>query len=546
MRAASASQAGAAIVSVQRPDVYFEFAPDATLVTDARGRIIAANRAARELLAGTQESLEGVRLHELFAAQGAGLQQALERLAACPEPLTVHTQLPPGSGTARGTVLRAAVLPQGGDVLVIWTLRCDVPNAAGGPPEEARARKALEDERDALLESERAARSEVERASRMKDEFVATLSHELRTPLTAILGWTQLLRRGALPPGEMLEALETIESNARVQKQMIEDLLDVNRIVAGKLRLVFNPVDLKLLARDVLVAVRPSAAVRNVTLIEDLAPRISRVQGDATRLYQVLWNLLNNAIKFTPPGGRVCVSLRRDQRQVVLSVTDTGVGIAPDVLPQLFQHFRQAERNVNRRFGGLGLGLAIVRQIVELHGGTVRAESGGRDAGATFTIELPQRRRRRDAAESGPLAGELGGGGPFSLAGVAVLIVDDDAEIRHLLGRVLSECDASITQVGSAADALRALEDQPPHVLVSDLSMPGEDGFALIRRVRALPGPTGRVPAIALTAYTRPQDQERALAAGFQDHLAKPFEPVELMRRIVRLVATPVLPTQVK
>jgi signal transduction histidine kinase len=382
------------------------------------------------------------------------------------------------------------------------------------------------------------AMQEAEEANRMKDEFLATLSHELRTPLNAMLGWAQVLRMGKLDPAASARALETIERNARAQAQLIADLLDVSRIITGKLRLDFQPVELRRILDAALDSVRPAAEAKGIRLGVSLGPLASPVLGDADRLQQVVWNLLSNAIKFTPGDGAVEVRLRQNGGSAEVRVSDTGAGIRPDFLPYVFDRFRQAESTITRSHGGLGLGLSIVRHLVELHGGTVEVQSPGEGQGATFSVLLPVRPALAEApalveakeAEASPW------GRTELLRGVSVLVVEDEEDTRELLITALEQCGAEVIAVSSAAEALERLDERPPDVLVSDLAMPGEDGYALIRKVRARPAERGgRVPAAALTAYARAEDRVRSLAAGFQMHVPKPIDPADLVSMVAAL-----------
>ena len=399
------------------------------------------------------------------------------------------------------------------------------------------AQKAAE-ERKQLLESERAARGTAERASRMKDEFLATLSHELRTPLSAILGWSHLLRTKSSGPDELRKGLETIERNARMQTQLIEDLLDMSRITSGKVRLDVQPVQPSTFIEAALETVRPAADAKGIRLEALLDPGAGPVSGDPARLQQVVWNLLNNAIKFTAKGGKVQVVLARVNSHVELTVSDTGVGMEPALLEQIFDRFRQADSSTTRRFGGLGLGLSIVRHLVELHGGTVRAESDGPGKGATFAVHLPLAlvrhpvagEPRHHPAAAPPVAVDFE---TIDLSGLKVLIVDDQPDARELLMRILEECHAEVLVASGAVEALALAESERPDVLVSDIGMPDVDGFELIRRVRALgPKRGGKVPAIALTAFARSEDRTKALQSGFQVHVSKPVEPAELIATV--------------
>jgi PAS domain S-box-containing protein len=405
------------------------------------------------------------------------------------------------------------------------------------------AMRQLVEEREHLLQSEQAARIEAERASRMKDEFLATLSHEIRTPLNAILGWATVLRSARLTAAESAEGLEVIDRNARVQAQIIDDLLDMSRIVSGKLRLDVQRIDLADVIRAAAETVAPAAGAKDIRVQLVLDPLAGPISGDPHRLQQVLWNLLSNAIKFTPRGGRVQVLLERVNSHVEVSVVDSGDGIDPQFLPHVFDRFRQADATTTRRHGGLGLGLAIVKQLVELHGGTIRAKSPGSGQGATFVVSLPLLivhpelepvpSRRHPTAATVPVPMESW----VSIAGVRVLVVDDEPDARALLRRLLEECDAVVATAASAAEALAALQSERPDVLVSDIGMPDVDGFTLIRRVRALPDERGgRTPAIALTAYARAEDRVKAVVSGFQHHLSKPVEPMELIAVVASLV----------
>ena len=364
-------------------------------------------------------------------------------------------------------------------------------------------------------------------ANRVKDEFLATLSHELRTPLSAILGWTRLLRAGKLDDGGVVRAVSSIERNTKLQVQLIEDLLDVSRLITGKLCLESRPVDMVTVVEAAVDSVRESAAAKGIAL-EATFDAPGTLAGDADRLQQVVWNLLSNAIKFTPRNGRVAIRLERRGADVVLRVSDTGRGIAPEFLPHLFECFRQADGSSTRAHGGLGLGLAIVRHLVELHGGNVQAESAGTGQGATFTVRLPQDACPGARPEDLP-----------SLRGVSILVVDDALDARESLAMLLEECGARVTAVASAPEALEAFAAARPDVLVSDLAMPDLDGYALVARLRALEAEgTKSVPALALSAYARTEDRERALAAGFQAHVAKPVEAVEIASAVARLAAT--------
>ena len=396
------------------------------------------------------------------------------------------------------------------------------------------------DARTRSLSSEKAAREEAEEANRLKDEFLATVSHELRTPMTAILGWSNMLLTGRLDSEGHARGLETIHRNAQAQNQLISDLLDISRIISGKLRLDLRMVDLLTVIEGAVEATRPAAEAKGISLVTTLDRRAGPINGDADRLQQVVWNLLTNAIKFTPEGGQILVSLQSVNTRVEITVQDSGIGISPDFLPHVFDRFRQADPGTNRVHGGMGLGLSIVRQLVELHGGTVRAESEGDGRGTTFVVSLPfvalhpeTRRGKRPPAAIEQLELEC----PPALVGLRVLVVDDEADTRDMLRAVLEQCRIEVITAGSASEALEVLANSRPDVLISDLGMPGEDGYALISKVRKLPAESGgRIPAVALTAYVRAEDRVRVLRAGFQLHVPKPIEPAELVTVVANLV----------
>jgi signal transduction histidine kinase/ActR/RegA family two-component response regulator len=378
-----------------------------------------------------------------------------------------------------------------------------------------------------------------EEANRLKDEFLATVSHELRTPLNAVLGWARMLGSGQMPPARAGHAIATIERNASVLGHLIDDLLDVSRIVAGTLRLAPQPVDLVAVVQAALDVVRPLAVTKSVQLAfsPDLAA-IETVSGDAGRLQQVIWNLLANAIKFTPEGGRVDVLIERSEDHIEVRVVDTGQGIDPELLPHVFERFRQADDATTRRHTGLGLGLAIVRQLVELHGGTVHAASEGVGRGATFTVRLLMcEAQGGQAAALGERRTAASAASPMQhasrLDGLRILVVDDNGDGRALTSLVLTQAGARVKAVASAGEALEMLEVERPDVLVSDIGLPDEDGYGLIRQIRQYEAEHGGfLPAVALTGYARAEDRARILAAGFQAHVPKPLEPVELTAAI--------------
>jgi CheY-like chemotaxis protein len=366
--------------------------------------------------------------------------------------------------------------------------------------------------------------------------FLAMVSHELRSPLSPILAWVRMLQQGVLDKAKSQRALATIERSARAQAQLVDDLLDISRIIFGKLRLQIGTVNLDAVAAAAIEIARPSAEAKGIRLDVLLDEEPASISGDSERLQQVIWNLVSNAIKFTPRGGEIGVTLKRVDTGVQISVKDTGRGITAEFLPRLFEWFQQAETGPTRAYGGLGLGLAIVRHIVELHGGTVQAESEGEGKEATFTVRLPGvllgASGEPSRASVAPTAWQSQYPG---LAGLRVLVVDDEPDSNELIGTRLMSCDAEVRAAGSAHDGLDELIRWRPDVLPSDIGMPGEDGFAFIAKVRALDGDLGRLPAIALTAYAAPEDRARIFSAGFHVHVVKPFEPEELIAAVANI-----------
>jgi PAS domain S-box-containing protein len=404
---------------------------------------------------------------------------------------------------------------------------------------ESELAKLLE-ERESFLESERVARANAERLSHMKDEFLATLSHELRTPLNAIQGWVTLLRQRQSSQEDLARGLETIDRNVRNQAQIVSDLLDMSRIISGKVNLEVQPLQLHEVVDGAIDTLRQSAAAKNIRIQKLLDSRIGFVRGDPNRLQQVLWNLLSNAVKFTPKGGRIQVVLERVNSHVEICVEDNGIGIRPEFLPYVFDRFRQGDPGTNRRYGGLGLGLSIVKTLVELHGGSVRVKSPGENQGSTFIVALPVSHIRADERE--PRSAGSKTDFPESidlplLEKVSVLIVDDEPDGRDLIARVLQERGAQTVCVSSAAEALQALAQEQFDVLLSDIGMPDIDGLELMKQVRLLDASrAGPIPAIAITAYARPEDRQRSLLAGFHMHLSKPIETGELVASIAGLL----------
>ncbi len=397
---------------------------------------------------------------------------------------------------------------------------------------DATERKQAEDERNQLLAREQKTRAEAEAANRLKDEFLAVLSHELRTPLNPILGWSKLLRSRTFDQKTADRALETIERNAKLQIQLIEDLLDVSRILQGKLSLNICPVALANTIEAARETVSLVAQAKSIQIETVFDPLVGMVAGDPNRLQQVVWNLLSNAVKFTPQGGRVEVRLERIGSQAQIKVTDTGKGISRDFLPHVFDYFRQSDSSTTRVFGGLGLGLGIVRHLVELHGGTVWAESPGEGQGTTFSVRLPLLAIAPQTKEDSTQPVRC-----LDFSDLKILVVDDEVDSREFVSFVLEECGAVVTAAASAPEALEALTLLKPDLLVSDIGMPEKDGYMLMRQIRAMPPEQGgEIPALALSAYASNADSEQALAAGFQKHLAKPVEPTQLIAVVATLI----------
>ncbi|WP_437977909.1 response regulator [Sorangium sp. So ce295] len=517
--------------SEERYRVIISALEEGITLQDERGVIRTANASAERIL--------GLPMAQLVGSTMLGPSCRLVREDGSTFPFEmVPSQIALRTGAPQSSVL-LGLERQGGSVLWLSVNAQPLRGADGSVAGvvssffDITARKRAEEERQDLLAAAQSARREAEAASHLKDEFLATMSHELRTPLTAVLGWVRMLRTGKLPDERRDKALETVERNAQAQAQLIDDLLDISRIMAGKLRLDVHPIELAPVIDAALEVVRPAADAKGVRLQSHLEPGVGAVAGDAGRLQQVVWNLLNNAVKFTPRGGVVRIRLDRADGSAEITVSDTGQGIEPAFLPYVFEQFRQAESGTTRRHGGLGLGLTIVKSLVEMHGGTAHALSDGEGRGATFVVQLPlaappsHDRGRRLA----PLPSVSSGSDrPPELAALNVLVVEDEDDTRELLVTMLEQCGARVTAVSSAAEALLAVKALQPDVLVSDVAMPGEDGYVLIRKIRALPAASGgRTPAIALTAYARTEDRMRALRAGFNTHVPKPIEPAELL-----------------
>jgi PAS domain S-box-containing protein len=506
---------------------------DAVLATDLGGKVVFINAVAEHMTGWRREDAEGRPCEDVFRI----IHEVTREPAANPVrrviaegavlALANHTVLVSADGTERPIDDSAAPirLPDGrlaGTVLVFRdvTERRRI---------EAERRAAAED-RERLLESERAARADAERASRLKDEFVAVVSHELRTPLNAMMGWAELMARDVTDVATRQRAVDVIRRNVRLQAQLVSDLLDVSRMLSGKLALEVRSVDLAAVIADALASVQAAARAKGVQVEQNVAKGVAPMLGDPARLQQIVANLVSNAVKFTPQGGRVDVRLRQLDGEAEITVADNGIGIRPEFLELVFERFRQGESSSSRRFGGLGLGLSIVKQLVQLHGGRVNAASPGPGRGSTFTVVFPVETATpgaRPESPARPAAAEV------SLHGLNVLVVEDDGDSRDLVAEVLRSRGAVVSAAESAGEALDMLRAFKPDLIVSDIGLPGMDGYEFIERVRSLNAAEGgAVPAIALTAFARAEDRTRALLAGYQAHVAKPVQPAELLAHI--------------
>jgi hypothetical protein len=551
----------------QRLTFHVENSPLAVIEWDSDFRVSRWSESAERLFGWAPEEVIGKHVgdwHFVFDEDVDAVEQVTNRQRLGAEFLGVQRNR---NYTRDGSVLycewyNSVLHNESGQLISVLSLVLDVTT-----------RKLAAEERAQSLVREREARRQAEEADRLKDEFLATLSHELRTPLTSVLGWATLLRAGEVEETHIPRAIETIERNARSQARLIDDLLDVSRIITGNLRLDLRPINLAPIVEAAIHALRPTAEAKNIQLKMKFDSESCLVKGDPNRLRQVIWNLLMNAIKFTPRDGSVSVRLgcvvqdptsgvqgptsnvprqsaiRNPQSEILpsdpssyvrLTVSDTGEGIAESFLPFVFDRFRQAEGSISRKQGGLGLGLAVARHLVELHGGNIRAESGGPQQGSTFIVDLPLADERRDPARRQEREREIERRGAVPsvarLEGIRVLLVEDDEDSRKLLGLMLKKQGAEVTSASSSAEALSAFGQILPDVVLSDIGMADEDGYELMRKVRALPAKGGGLtPAIALTGYATRKDRERALSAGYQLHLAKPVEPADLVAAIVRL-----------
>ena len=494
--------------------------------TDLAGRFVLVNRRYCDLVGrSSDEVMDGSFADTVHAEDRSRAAAALRGLTVAEPEATLETRHARSDGSLHWVDVGLSLVHEVSEPRFIVIVALD----ATGRHTAEEAARAGHLERGDLLARERKARQEAEAASQAKDEFLAVVSHELRTPLNTVRLWAGVLRSGPRDAQTIARAVDTIDRNAIMQARLIEDLLDVSRIVSGRFRLTIEQVDLAAVIGPAIETVRAAAENKAITLTTTLDPAAGPVLGDSTRLQQVVWNLLSNAVRFTPAGGRVTVGLRRAGAEAELTVADTGRGMGPGLLPRVFDRFRQGESGTMRSHGGLGLGLSIARQIVELHGGTIRAESAGEGRGATFTVCLPVAASQvvRPAPAAPPRARPNGPVRASSrrLENVDVLVVDDDAETREVLKVALGFEGARVTTAPTVADAVAAIEERWPDVLVSDIGMPGEDGYDLIRRVRRLEAARGRhIPAIALTAYAAAEDRRRTLHAGYDSHVAKPVE----------------------
>jgi PAS domain S-box-containing protein len=517
-------QAQALAASEARLRALVEATPECVMIVAADGSLVFVNSAGLQILeiASEQEALE-IQIQDFVAPEHREMWLANHDRACRGERLSFEFELIGVNGARRWLETHAVPL-----------LLPDARRAELAVVRDVTARKRADQEREQLLHRERSAREDAETASRLKDEFLATLSHELRTPLNAILGWSQLLSRDPTTD-DMQQGLEAIQRNARAQTQLIEDLLDMSRIISGKVRLDVQWTDLTSVIDAAVETVRPAAEAKDIRIRKILDSQAAPVTGDPTRLQQVIWNLLSNAIKFTSRGGKIEVLLERVNSHVEITVQDNGVGIKPEFLPVIFERFRQADSSTKRSYGGLGLGLSIVKHLVELHGGSVRAKSGGENQGATFIVSLPvasvrreERREHPTAVKPPPLDYKS-----IDLTGIKVLLVDDELDARKLVTNLLNQCKAEVRTAASADEGMQALGEFQPDVIVSDIGMPQKDGYDFIRDVRQLGAEKGgKTPAIALTAFARSEDRTRVMMAGYQVHVTKPVEPQELLATV--------------
>jgi PAS domain S-box-containing protein len=501
----------------------FEQAAAGIAIIAPDGRLLEANRRMCELLGYTHDELSRLTAFDFTHPDDLPLTRAdVQRLLA---------------GEIASYSRERRYIRKDGELVWMQTSVTLLRDAAGAP---RRFVSVVEDmtQRKALLERERAARAEAERLGELKDQFLATLSHELRTPLSAILGWSQVLQRREFGREEQLKAVQTIERNARIQAQLIEDLLDMSRIASGKLRLDVQPLEPAPLVEAAMQTVRPAAEAKGIRLETVLDPFAGPVSGDPGRLQQVVLNLLSNAIKFSPKDGRVQVLLQRAGSNIEIVVADEGIGIGAEFLGHVFERFRQADASTTRRYSGLGLGLSIVKQLVELHGGSVHAHSAGENQGATFTVRLPLTAVHRPRPAHPAVASIRSTDYKVAdLSGLRVLVVDDEPDARTLVQQLLEECGAQTLAAAGVDEALALIRSARPDLLVTDIGMPGADGYDLLERVRQQQDAVlASLPAIALTAFARSEDRTRALRSGFLLHLSKPVEPAELIATVASAV----------
>ncbi|NMG20431.1 response regulator [Brasilonema bromeliae] len=526
-------QAGEALQNaLQKLNYHVENSPLAVIEWDSDLRIIRWSQSAENIFGWTAQEILGKQMNEwqfIYPEDAAAVSEVVRRILSGDQAQTVCCNR---NYAKDGSVVycewyNSTLTDKSGNLVSVLSLIMDVSD---------RVRLAFE--RDRILQLEQAARSEAERANRVKDEFLAVLSHELRSPLNPILGWSKILRTRKLDPDMATQALEIIERNAQAQAQLIEDLLDVSRILQGKLKLNVYSIDLTTVILAALETVRLAAQAKSIELQPIFEASVWQVSGDSTRLQQVFWNFLSNAVKFTPNGGRVEIRLQEVASQAQITISDTGKGISPEFLPYVFESFRQADSTTTRQFGGLGLGLAIARNIVEMHGGTVMANSLGEGQGATFTVQLPLIKSSKNNADkeddgknfSSPLNSSI-------LTGLRVMVVDDEPDSLELIAFVLKQEGAEVTAVASAHEALRVLEKWQPVLLISDIGMPEMDGYMLIRQIRKLPQEQGgQISAIALTAYAGEADSQKALATGFGAHVSKPVDSTQLIAVVTKLL----------
>ena len=503
-------------------DAVNESAPTPIFVKDRQGRIIYANPATLEVLGKSAAEVIGYRDCDIYAnpEDAIAIMANDQRIMASGQTEVVE-ESPDGVRTFLG--MKAPYCNETGEVIGLIGISNDISD-----------RVQIERDRERVLQQEQAAREAAEQANRIKDEFLAVLSHELRSPLNPILGWAKLLRNGKLNAAQTAQALATIERNAKLQSELIEDLLDVSRILQGKLSLNVSPIHLTSTINAAIETVRLAAEAKSITVETFFADELGQVSGDPTRLQQVVWNLLSNAVKFTPVGGRVTVQLEQRENQAQITISDTGKGIQPEFMPYIFDYFRQEDGATTRKFGGLGLGLAIVHHLVELHGGTVQAASAGEGQGATFTVQLPLMPIQSSASLEAD-APDLS----LSLSGVHILVADDELDSRDFTVFVLEQAGANVSTAATASEAFAMLTRSQLDILLSDIGMPDMDGYMLIRQIRALPPERGgQVKAIALTAYAGDFNRQQSLQAGFQQHIAKPIEPNELIKTIADLLGS--------